>query len=197
MFVNQQRAGRRLRIGVASLVLLFSAAAPVNAVVALPAKACPPTTVGGKAVGKITVDGVKVLIKKVRMAADGSLDSVPSNLVASVVTDWQPLNAKFGTTVLLWHSRFGVGCEGTLNTLFGKRAGDGFSVTDAKGVTRKYVISSAATVKKGNYWDDWFAGTVLARSPSSPAPGSATTSSPRTTSSRPCLPESGCPVQPL
>lgn len=150
-----QRAGRRL-LGAASLVLCLASLTPANAVVVLPAKACPPATVGGKAVGKITVDGVKVLIKKVRMGADGSLDSAPSNLVASVVSDWQPLNAKSGTTVLLWHSRYGVGCDGTLNMLFGKQAGDVFSITDAKGVRRDYAITAAATVKKGKYWDDWF-----------------------------------------
>lgn len=147
--------GRRL-LGAASLVLCLASLTPASAVVTTAAKACPPASVGGKAVGKIVVDGVSVPIKKVRMGTDGSLDSAPSNKVASVVSDWQPLNAKFGTTVLLWHSRYGVGCDGTLNSLFGKHVGDSFSVVDAKGVKRVYVIAAASTVPKGKYWDDWF-----------------------------------------
>lgn len=131
-------------------------AAPAAAVVSLPAKACPPATVGGKSVGKIVVGSVTVPIKKVRMAKDGSLDSVATNKVASVVTEWQPLHAKSGTTVLLWHSRFGSGCDGTLNLLMAKSVGDTFAVVDAKGVRRTYEIAAVNTVPKGRYWDDWF-----------------------------------------
>ena len=115
--MRQARIGRWLRVGATSLALSVSLMAPASAVVQAPAKVCPPASVGGKAIGKIVVGQVTVAIKSVRMSADGSLDSVASARVASVVREWQPLNAKTGTTVLLWHSRFGVGCDGTLNVL--------------------------------------------------------------------------------
>lgn len=152
----QQRAGRWLLLGATSLVLSLLATAPATAVVRVPMKACPPASVGGKAVGKISVGGVTVPIKKVRMGADGTLDAAPSNLLASVVTDYQPLNAKVGTTVLLWHSRYGVGCDGTLNVFFDQHIGDTFKVTDAKGVSRRYEIAAVNVVPKGKYWADWF-----------------------------------------
>ena len=101
--------------------------------------------------GKVTVG-----IKKVRMSADGELDAAPSNKVASVVTDWRPLSATSGTTVLLWHSRFGAGCNGTLNVLFDKRIGDTFKIVDAKGTATVYEVAAINTVAKGKYWDAWF-----------------------------------------
>lgn len=153
--MKQARVGRWLRIGATSLLCVLLGASPTTAAPHA-AKTCPPATVGGKAVGKIVVGSVTVAIKRVHQGADGSLDSVPTNKVASVVAEWQPLTAKSGTTVLLWHSRFGVGCDGALNVLFEKKIGDTFVVIDAKGVRRTYEIAAINTVPKGKYWDSWF-----------------------------------------
>lgn len=152
--MKQQRVGRWLLSGATSLALSLLLLAPAGA--ASTPKACPPASVGGKAVGKIIVGPVTVAIKQVRQGKDGSLDSVATNRVASVVREWQPLNAKSGTTVLLWHSRYGVGCDGTLNVLLSKTVGDTFVVVDAKGARRTYEIAAVNEVPKGEYWDDWF-----------------------------------------
>ncbi len=147
--------GRRLLCAIASLALLTAITAnPVLA--STPAAACPPASVGGAAVGSITVGSLTVPVKAVRMAPDGGLDAAPSNRVASVVVDYRSIKAVSGTTVLLWHSRYGVGCNGTLNVLFHKRAGFRFNVTDAAGTTHHYVISAAHTVVKGAYQAAWF-----------------------------------------
>lgn len=143
-------------MGAASIALVLSPTVPAQALAPASAKACPPASVGGKAVGKFVLGAITVPIKTVRMSKDGSLDSVASAKVASVVTDWQPLNAKMGTTVILWHSRYGVGCDGTLNPLMEQRVGDTFKVVDAKGVARTYEIAAINVVAKGKYWDDWF-----------------------------------------
>lgn len=154
--MTQARVGRWLRVGAASLACLLLATLPATAAAPQAAKACPPASVGGKAVGKIVVGPVTVAIKRVHQGADGSFDSVPTNKVASVVAEWQPLTAKSGTTVLLWHSRFGVGCDGALNVLFDKKIGDTFVVIDGNGVRRSYEIAAINTVAKGKYWDSWF-----------------------------------------
>lgn len=151
--------GRRSPRGAAFLAsaILVISAAVVPTPAAATASSCPSASVGGKAVGYVGVGKLRVPIKNVRMARDRIMDGAASNRVASLVTNWRPLSAKKGTTVLLWHSRFGKGCEGTLNVLFRTPPGGTFTVTDAKGKAHRYKIRAIAIVPKGKYQRPWFA----------------------------------------
>lgn len=153
-----------LRIGATLAVVAAAFAAPAQAVVprlatTTSASTCPSASVGGAAVGRFTVGAVSVPIKRAAMSAAGVLDPPPSALIASVVTDFQPLKATSGSTVILWHSRYGAGCNGTLNVLMHRRIGDQFSITDGAGTTRAYAISAMITVPKGHYKASWFRAT--------------------------------------
>lgn len=148
---------RRSLVPVATLVLLLPALSPAARAEVDPLPAvCPPASVGGPAVGRISVAGVTVPIKMVSMTVDGALEAAGSNVIASVVSDYQGLDAKRGTTVLLWHSRYGLGCDGALNVFFARRVGTAFTVMNARGVPRRYVIRATATVLKGDYKAAWF-----------------------------------------
>lgn len=129
-----------------------------SGVMALPAAAtsCPPATVGGPAVGWITVDGDRVPIKTVTYPAGGQLDPPASALVAGVSKRHKPLLAASGTTVLTWHVRYGKGCEGALNGLMTAPIGTSFTVEKAGGEAKTYAITDRTTVPKGDYQAEWF-----------------------------------------
>lgn len=157
--MNASRSGRWLRTGATSLVLLLVASLGPSLLVTAPASAakrCPSAAVGGSTVGTISVDGLVVELKRARLSAGGVLDAPPSARIAALVSDYLPLAATSGTTVILWHSRYGVGCNGTLNVLFDKQAGDTFVLSDATGATREYRIAKVTVVAKGKYREDWF-----------------------------------------
>ena len=117
---------------------------------------CPSASLGGAPVGWIDVDNVRVPIKAVNYPAGGQFDPPASNLVAGLSMRHRPLLAKQGTTVLSWHVRYGVGCDGLLNPLMTNPIGSTFTIENAKGASKQYRVTDRQTVNKGAYRPEWF-----------------------------------------
>ena len=128
------------------------------ALVASPAQAsrCPSETVGGKTIGWIEFDNVKVPLKSVTYPAGGALDPPASAEVAGVSARHQPLLARQGSTVIAWHVRYGKGCEGALNPLLKKKMGSTFAIVSNEGERQEYRLVDRAKVKRGRYKPEWF-----------------------------------------
>lgn len=143
----------RARLVAVSMVALLAVGLPAPAV---QAASCPSASVGGPAVGWITVGDARVPIKPVTYPAGGELDPPASALVAGVSKRHRPLLASKGTTVLTWHVRYGKGCDGALNGLMTVPLGTTFSVEKADGRTQEYAVTDRVTVPKGAYRPEWF-----------------------------------------
>ena len=117
---------------------------------------CPPASVGGKTIGWIEFDDVKVPLKDTDYPPGGELDPPPSNKVAGVSEQHQGLLSTIGTTVVAWHVRYGKGCKGTLNPLLRKEAGDTFDIVTRSGERQTYELTEKTKVKRGRYSPDWF-----------------------------------------
>jgi hypothetical protein len=139
--------GLAVAVGLVSTVLYAPSAS---------AASCPSESVGGKPVGWIEVDGIKVPIKPVSYPAGGELAPPRSNKVVGLSTRHRALLATRGTTVLTWHVRYGEGCYGTLNPLLEKPVGTTFTVTDKTGSSKQYRLTGQRTVQKGRYEPEWF-----------------------------------------
>jgi len=138
-------------LGVIILALsAFSIAPAANA-----AK-CPPESVGGKTIGWVEFDDVRVPIKETDYPAGGKLDPPASNKVAGMSTRHQNLRADQGTTVLAWHVRYGKKCKGTLNPLLQKKIGETFDIVTKSGQRATYQLEERTKVKRGKYKRDWF-----------------------------------------
>ncbi len=120
------------------------------------AASCPPSTVGGKTIGWIEFDDVRVPLKKVNAPAGGELDPPATARAAGVTRQHQPLLARGGTTVIAWHVRYGKGCDGTLNPLLDKPRGSTFDIVTAAGMRETYALRSRTTVPRGAYRPEWF-----------------------------------------
>ena len=127
------------------------------AVVTSPTAICPSPSAGGPAVAFITVGAVTVPVKAVTMSTAGVLEPPASSRVAAVSRQHADLDADHGTSVLVWHSRFGQGCPGSLNPLLRQPIGTTFSVRTGTGMTRTYRIDQTAMVPQGRYRSAWFA----------------------------------------
>ena len=121
----------------------------------LPAQ-CPSAKIGGNPVASITVDGVTVPIVSVNYPAGGVLEPPATNRNAAVSSRHASLDATSGTSVLVWHVRYGPGCWGTLNVLLDQRVGSTFTVRTPQSNTT-YAITARKTVKQGRYPASWFA----------------------------------------
>ena len=130
----------------------------ITLVPALPAhaKSCPSAALGGAPVGWVELDGVSVPVKAVNYPAGGQFDPPASNQVVGLSARHRPLLSKQGTTVLSWHVRYGVGCDGLLNPLMTKPLGSTFVVKNIKGQAETYKIFNRVTVAKGAYRPEWF-----------------------------------------
>ena len=117
---------------------------------------CAPVDLGKQAIGTVRVGKTMVDLERVTYPAGGDLFPPADARIAGVSARHQPLSAKVGSTIIVWHD-FWDGCAGPLNTLMKKKLGFQFSVTDGKGVTRKYEIVEKSTIKMGNYQKSWFA----------------------------------------
>jgi hypothetical protein len=139
-----------LALGGVVLSLLVAGASPAGA------GQCPSSAVGGKAIGWIEFDDVRVPIKPVNAPAGGELDPPATAKAAGVTRQHQPLLAGEGTTVIAWHVRYGPGCDGTLNPLLAKAKGSTFDIVTAAGKRQTYALTSRSTVPRGRYRPEWF-----------------------------------------
>lgn len=151
-------APRRLALVIVNTLLGATVVMGASALAAPAANAagCPSSSVGGSPVGKFTLDGVGIPIKSAPYPKGGVLEPPPSAKIVGVSTRHRPLDARTGTTVLVWHSRFGVGCDGTLNRIINRPVGTTFTIADAKGKARTYRIATIDKVKFGDYKPQWF-----------------------------------------
>lgn len=120
------------------------------------AAACPPATVGGPAVGSISVDAVTVPIKPVSYSPGGTLKPPDTARAVGLSTVNAPLDASVGTSVLAWHVRYGKGCRGALNPLLDLPVGGIFSVQAAESAAREFRITQRREVPRGRYPRSWF-----------------------------------------
>lgn len=116
---------------------------------------CPPSSVDGKTVGRISVGDVKVPVKNVDYPEGEALSPPKSPLNAGVSIRHQPLSATSGSTIIVWHINYN-GCQGKLNVINSKKPGYVFKVKDEAGKVQKYAVTSKYQVKKGNYKSEWF-----------------------------------------
>lgn len=120
------------------------------------ADACPPASVGGKPVGWIEFDGIKVPLKSISYPAGGELDPPASAKVAGVSSRHKALLSDQGSTVIAWHVRYGQGCNGALNPLLKKKLGANFDIVTPSGSRQTYELVERSTVKRGQYQPEWF-----------------------------------------
>lgn len=117
---------------------------------------CAPVDLGKKAIGSVKVGKMVVDLQRVTYPAGGDLFPPDNARIAGVSARHQPITARVGSTIILWHDYWN-GCYGSLNLLAKKKIGFTFSVTDSKGKSQKYEIVEITTVKMGNYPSSWFA----------------------------------------
>lgn len=146
-------SGRTLAVSLVSAVALVMTGVIAPAGHANP---CPSASVGGPAVGTITVGDVVVPITPVSYPPGGTLRPPDTALAAGVSTVNAPLDATIGTTVMAWHVRFGRGCRGALNPLLGQPVGATFAVQARGSESREYRITQRREVPRGSYPRAWF-----------------------------------------
>ena len=117
---------------------------------------CPPPSVGGRTVAWIAVGSTKVPVKGIPFRRGQALHPPDTNQAAGLSRGHAPLYSRIGTTVITWHVRYGVGCNGTLNPVLDEPVGGTFKVRPVGKPARVYRITSRHTVKKGDYSAAWF-----------------------------------------
>ena len=143
-----------MRTVVALVVLL--AALPCVQAGAVQAAGCPPASVGGPAVGSLTVGRVTAPITPVSVSAGGVLDPPPTNRAVGLSRQHARLDARRGTSVLTWHVRYGPGCDGVINALLTAPIGTEFEVAPKGAAATRYRVVERLTVRKGRYRLEWF-----------------------------------------
>lgn len=123
------------------------------------ARSCPPSSVGGKTVAVMKVRGKTVPVKRVTFRNGGALLPPATNQAAGISVRNARLNAKRGSTVITWHVRYGVGCNGTLNALITMPIGSTFTVGAVGKTPKTYQISKRVSVPKGRLKRAWFRST--------------------------------------
>jgi hypothetical protein len=144
----------RLRVFITS----FTVAVAMTGVVVPKAQAskCPGTHIGGKTIGWIEFDDVRVPLKRFSYPAGGDLDPPPTAAVTGVSSLHRPLLSETGTTVLAWHVRYGKGCNGALNPILKRPVSSTFDIVTAQGERQRYVLVERTNVKRGKYKPEWF-----------------------------------------
>ena len=141
---------RIVGIAVASLFLGVMTSTPAQAAT------CPPASVGGSTVAKVTVDGRTVPVKAVTFVDGGALIPPATNRAAGISVRNRPLGAKKGASVIIWHVRFGPGCPGALNALTSLPLGSTFTVAKVGRPPTTYEIAAREMVTKGTVRRAWF-----------------------------------------
>lgn len=120
------------------------------------AASCPRASVGGASIGHIAVSGIRAPITPVTSDVNGDLSPPATNRAVGLSTEHAGLNSARGTSVLVWHVRYGKGCPGSLNPMLTLPLGATFIVTSRGGAPREYRIVERVTVRKGDYRPEWF-----------------------------------------
>lgn len=150
MLSNNRRVGL-----VAMVIAALTAGLIVVPNIAASAAACKPVKPVGKRVGQIQVDKVRMPILEFMYPAGGIMEPQKSTLMAGLSRRHMPLSSTVGTSVVVWHRDYS-NCINRLNILFNKKKGDQISLTDEKGVLRKYRIELKEVIGKGDYQKEWF-----------------------------------------
>ena len=150
---------RRVRM-LAALVALAVVAVLAGVLAVAPGvqarESCPPSSVGGRTVAWISVGDTAVPLKAIPFKRGQVLHPPDTNQAAGVSRGHAPLYARTGTTVITWHVRYGVGCDGTLNPVLDEPVGGTFTVGLVGRPAQLYRITSRHTVLKGAYQAAWF-----------------------------------------
>lgn len=117
---------------------------------------CPPSSIGGPAVAQMNVRGKNVLVKRVTFRNGGVLLPPATNLAAGISARNAPLSAKKGSTIITWHVRYGVGCDGILNPLITMPIGTTFTINAVGKPAKTYQIAYRESVLKGHLKRSWF-----------------------------------------
>lgn len=116
---------------------------------------CAPIDLGKKAIGSVKVGSTVVDLTRVTYPAGGDLYPPDDARIAGVSSLHQPLTARLGSTLIVWHDYWND-CTGPLNVITEKKPGFRFTVTDWKGKQRAYEIVEVTTIKMGDYRSSWF-----------------------------------------
>jgi hypothetical protein len=143
-------AAASLSLGVGMSFLAVATSAPARAA------NCPPASVGGRTVATVTVDDRTVPVKAVTFVDGGALIPPATNRAAGISVRNQPLNARKGASVIIWHVRFGPGCPGALNDLTTMPLGSTFTVAKVGRTPATYEIAAREMVTKGTVKRSWF-----------------------------------------
>lgn len=120
------------------------------------AASCPPASVGGRTVAEVTVEGRTVPVKAVSFVDGGPLSPPATNRAAGISVRNRPLEATKGSSVIVWHVRFGPGCPGALNALTTLPLGSTFTVAKVGRTPTTYQIAAREMVTKGTVKRSWF-----------------------------------------
>jgi hypothetical protein len=141
---------RPVAVAVTTLLLGLIAPAPAQA------RDCPPASVGGRTVAVVTVEGRTVPVKAVTFVDGGPLNPPETNQAAGISVRNKPLGAKRGSSVIIWHVRYGPGCPGALNRLTTLPLGSTFTVATVGRAATTYEIAAREMVTKGTVKRSWF-----------------------------------------
>ncbi len=146
------RFSRTLSFGLTATIFIgtFAALAPVAS-----AAKCPSGNADGKTIGNIKYGSISVPVKSVTYPVSGELDPPVSPLVAGVSALHNPLSAKAGSSIIVWHIS-NEGCKGKLNPLVKSKKGAKVSITDEKGTKKIYKVTDNLSVPLGSYKAKWF-----------------------------------------
>lgn len=143
------------------LVIILALTLMGGLVTAVPAQAanCPPSSIGGPAVGTVKVGNRSIPLKPVTYRKNGPLYPPATNQAAGLSVRNKKLTAKTGKSVITWHVRYGVGCNGTLNNVLTAPIGSYFSVKMKGQKPIYFQILKKDSVKKTRLKASWFART--------------------------------------
>ena len=120
------------------------------------ASSCPSSSIGGPAVAEMNLRGKTVPVKRVTFRNGGVLLPPATNLAAGISARNASLSAKKGSTIITWHVRYGVGCDGILNPLITMPLGSTFTINAVGKPAKTYKIAYRETVLKGHLKRSWF-----------------------------------------
>jgi hypothetical protein len=143
----------------AALSVLVTIGVVVPASAPAAAASCPPASVGGPAIAKITAGKARVPVKPVTYRRGGPLNPPATNQAAGLSVRNAKLTAKKGKSVIVWHVRYGAGCNGTLNSVLKMPVGSTFTIARPGKPTLTFQILKRDSVPKNRLKKAWFART--------------------------------------
>jgi hypothetical protein len=128
----------------------FAALAPTAS-----AAKCPSGKSDGKTIGTIKYSSISVPVKSVTYPVSGELNPPVSPSVAGVSARHNPLSAKVGSSIIVWHIS-NKGCNGKLNPIVKSKKGAKVTITDENGAKRNYKVTDNLSIPIGSYKAKWF-----------------------------------------